>query len=204
MTNLIGKNLTEVCQDHLLPELDGNPNRPGLVNTPARFHKAWKELTRYRDLPARAFPELSTTFEKEGMRDKDGEPIDDLVVISGARIYSMCEHHLLPFFGVAHVGYISKNKVIGLSKIARLVDFFSRRLQVQERLTEQVATELQEIVESDAVGVVTQCRHMCMEMRGVSQPGIITTCSSIHGILRNAMAARSEFMSIINESKHQV
>jgi GTP cyclohydrolase I len=176
----------------MLQYMGEDPARGGLVETPKRVLKAWREMTSgYRVDPR----ELLKTFE-DGAQD-----VDEMVLVSNIRVMSQCEHHVLPFVGVAHVGYIPNGKIVGLSKLARLVDAFARRLQVQERLTTQIADTLWEVLEPKGVGVVIQCRHMCMELRGVQQPGSITTTSAMRGALMDKPEARAEFLRLVDSAK---
>lgn len=180
----------EDCIKHLIENLLGveGSQREGLEETPKRYINAMQYLTSgYTDNPK----EFLKSFE-----DGQGAP-DSLVFQGGVQLYSLCEHHLLPFFGVAHIGYIPRNKIIGLSKISRVADMFSRRFQVQERLTTQIASYLEDYLDAKAVGVVLRCRHMCMEMRGVRKPGTITYTSSLHGDFKDEPEARAEFMQFV-------
>lgn len=162
------------------------PDRDGLRETPARVLRAFREMTAgYSEDPAKI---LATTFEAAH---------DELIVLNGIRFVSLCEHHLLPFHGTASVGYIPKGRVVGISKLARLVQCFARRLQIQERLTEQVARALQEHAHAVGVGVVINAHHACMGCRGVRQPDADMVTSVMLGILRECATARSEFMSIV-------
>lgn len=170
----------------LLQYIGEDANREGLRETPKRFLKAWRDYTSgYDHDPS----EVLKTFQ-------DGaEKVDEMVVIKDIPVYSHCEHHLAPFFGVAHIGYIPNGKVLGLSKFARLVDIFSKRLQVQERLTQQIAHALNDGLQPKGVGVILQCRHMCMEARGVrtqSQTG--TSC--LLGAMKDLPSARAEFLGL--------
>lgn len=171
----------------LLQRIGENPRRVGLVETPRRVIKAWEEMTRgYRQNPA----SVLKTFE-------DGaEGVDEVVLVRDIPFVSMCEHHMLPFMGVVHIGYIPDGRILGLSKFARLVDVFARRLQVQERLTQEIAHTLQNELQAKGVAVVVEARHTCMELRGVKRPGITTTTSCILGALRE-QAARAEFLTLI-------
>ena len=156
----------------LLGQLGDDPSREGLSETPQRVAKAWAEWTSgYAADPAA----ILKTFE-------DGSAGYDALVFQGnITLYSHCEHHMAPFFGVAHIGYIPNGRVVGLSKLARLVDIYARRLQVQERLTVQIASALNTHLEPKAVGVVIECRHLCMESRGIRQAGTTTKTSALHG-----------------------
>jgi GTP cyclohydrolase I len=120
-----------------------------------------------------------------------------MIIVRDIEIYSLCEHHMLPFYGRCHVGYIAKDKVIGVSKIARIVDCFARRLQIQERLTEQIADSIMEEVDAEGVGVVIECRHLCMMMRGVEKQNSVMTTSAVLGSFRTEGATRQEFLSLI-------
>ncbi len=170
-----------------LISLGEDPDRSGLRETPARLTRAWKHWTSgYTQDPA----ELLKTFE-------DGaEQYNELIVVRNIPIYSHCEHHLAPFFGKATVGYMPNGKIVGLSKLTRLVDCFAKRLQVQERLTIQVANALMEILEPKAVGVVIRCRHLCMESRGIRTPGEETVTSAMLGELQPILAMRTEFLAL--------
>ena len=172
----------------LLQYIGEDPHRGGLEETPKRFLKAWGEWTvGYDQNPA----DILKVFE-------DGaEGCDELVLIKDIPVYSHCEHHLAPFFGVAHVGYIPDKRIVGLSKIPRLVDIYSKRLQVQERLTNQIANAIDENLKPVGVAVVIECRHMCMESRGIQRIGCTTVTSALRGGMKNDPAARAEFMGLI-------
>lgn len=174
----------------LLGSLGENPDRPGLLDTPARVAKAWKHWTSgYEQDPA----ELLKSFS-------DGaEEYNELIVVRGIPVYSHCEHHLAPFFGKATIGYVPNGKIVGLSKLTRLVDCFAKRLQVQERLTSQIANALMTGLEPKAVGVVIRCRHMCMESRGIRTPGEETVTSAMLGELQPNLALRTEFLALARE-----
>jgi len=171
----------------LLASLGEDPDRSGLRETPSRIAKAWKHWTSgYGQDPA----ELLKVFS-------DGaEQYNELIVVRGIPVYSHCEHHLAPFFGLATVGYVPNGTIVGLSKLTRLVDCFAKRLQVQERLTIQVANAMMEHLEPSAVGVVVRCRHMCMESRGIRTPGEETVTSAMLGELQTNLAMRTEFLSL--------
>lgn len=171
----------------LLQSIDPDPDRGGLLETPERAAKAWKEWTSgYGKDPAA----ILKVFE-------DGaEGCDEMVVVHDIPVYSHCEHHLAAIFGVATVAYIPDGRIIGLSKLPRLVDIFARRLQVQERLTNQVASAIMEHLKPRGCGVVIKARHMCMESRGIKQAGGYTTTSSLHGVFREDPAVRSEFLNL--------
>ncbi len=182
---------TEQDWRRLLVSLGEDPNRAGLVETPSRLVTAWKYWTSgYAQDPA----ELLKVFE-------DGaEEYNELIVIRGIPVYSHCEHHLAPFFGKATIGYVPNGKIVGLSKLTRLVNCFSRRLQVQERLTIQIANALMTHLEPKAAGVVIRCRHMCMESRGISTEGEETITSAMLGELQPNLALRTEFLALAREA----
>lgn len=168
--------------------LGENPDREGLQETPQRFLRAWKHYTSGYDTdPA----ELLKTFE-------DGAAnVDEMVLVRDIPVYSHCEHHLAPFFGIAHVAYIPDGKVVGLSKLVRLVEAYARRLQVQERMTQQIAHTLDEALHPLGVAVVVKCRHMCMESRGVRAMGSQTVSSCMLGVFRErGTGARAEFLEL--------
>lgn len=173
-----------------LASLGEDPDRPGLLDTPDRLSRAWKHWTSgYQQDPA----DILKTFE-------DGaEEYNELIVVRGIPVYSHCEHHLAPFFGTATVGYIPDGRIVGLSKLTRLVDCFAKRLQVQERLTSQVANSLMAILRPKAVGVVIRCRHLCMESRGIRTPGEETITSAMLGELLPNLAMRTEFLALARE-----
>ncbi|MFJ4538951.1 GTP cyclohydrolase I FolE [Streptomyces tibetensis] len=171
----------------LLIAVGEDPDREGLRETPARVARAYREI--FAGLWQQPEDVLTTTFDLGH---------DEMVLVKDIEVYSTCEHHLVPFRGVAHVGYIpsTSGKITGLSKLARLVDVYARRPQVQERLTTQIADSLMEILEPRGVIVVVECEHMCMSMRGIRKPGAKTLTSAVRGQLRD-MATRNEAMSLI-------
>ncbi|MEV6809312.1 GTP cyclohydrolase I FolE [Streptomyces sp. NPDC017248] len=171
----------------LLIAVGEDPDREGLRDTPARVARAYREI--FAGLWQQPEDVLTTTFDLGH---------DEMVLVKDIEVYSTCEHHLVPFRGVAHVGYIpaESGKITGLSKLARLVDVYARRPQVQERLTTQIADSLMEILEPRGVIVVIECEHMCMSMRGIRKPGAKTLTSAVRGQLRDA-ATRNEAMSLI-------
>ncbi len=171
----------------LLVELGEDPDRDGLLKTPMRVAKSLAFLTRgYRQTPRGV---LNGAVFDAGA--------NHMIVLRHIEVYSMCEHHMLPFFGSCAVGYIAKNKVLGVSKIARIVDCFARRLQIQERLTEQVAEAIQEAAGAEGVGVVFKCRHLCMMMRGVEKQNSEMVTSAMLGSFRTDEKVRQEFLSLI-------
>lgn len=167
----------------MLELLGEDPTREGLVDTPARVLRSWSELfSGYK----REEPEL-TSF---------ADTYDEMVVSRNIDFMSACEHHMLPFYGKAHVCYIPNGKVVGVSKLTRVVDYFARRLQIQERLTQQIADKIVDALAPRGVGVVLQGTHLCMVARGVKQPSSVMVTSAVRGALRNDPAARSEFLSL--------
>ena len=177
----------EANTKNLLELLGEDPAREGLINTPKRVAKAWDFLTKgySEDLD-----ELinNAIFEGESK---------DMVIVKNIEFYSLCEHHMIPFYGKAHIGYIPDGKIIGLSKLARITDLFSQRLQVQERLTNQIALCLQEVLNPRGVAVVLEGKHFCMLSRGVQKQNSIATSSSMLGIFREKESTRNEFLKLI-------
>jgi GTP cyclohydrolase I len=178
--------LQELAREWL--ELLGeDPEREGLQKTPERMAKAWAFLTRgYRQ-------DLDAIVNGAIFQAEDSA----MVVVKGIEFYSMCEHHLLPFFGKVHIGYIPDGKILGLSKFARITDMFARRLQVQERLTVQIAEAIQHVLQPRGVGVVIEGVHLCMMMRGVEKQHSQTTTSAMLGIFRNSRETREEFLRLL-------
>jgi GTP cyclohydrolase I len=178
----------EAAVRELLLAVGEDPDRPGLQDTPARVARAYAET--FAGLWQDPYEILSTTFD---------ENHDELVLVKDIAMYSTCEHHLVPFHGVAHVGYIpgSDGRVTGLSKVARLVEVYARRPQVQERLTRQIAEALDEVLKPQGVIVVIEAEHLCMAMRGIRKPGTTTVTSAVRGIFRESAATRSEAMSLV-------
>ena len=172
---------------NILLEIGENPEREGLVKTPERVEKAWKFLTRgYQQDLEKVIN--GAIFAAES---------DDMIIVRNIEFFSMCEHHMLPFFGRCYVGYIPKKKILGVSKIARIVDMFARRLQIQERLTRQIADSIMESVDAEGVGVVCEAQHMCMQMRGVEKQHSVMTTSSMLGSFRKEAETRQEFLKLI-------
>ena len=177
----------EMNTKNLLELLGEDPSREGLLNTPKRVAKAWEFLTKgYNE----NLDELinNAIFEGESK---------DMVIVKNIEFYSLCEHHMIPFYGKAHIGYIPDDKIIGLSKLARITDLFSQRLQVQERLTNQIAQCLQEVLNPRGVAVVLEGKHFCMLSRGVQKQNSIATSSSMLGIFREKESTRNEFLKLI-------
>ena len=174
----------------ILEEIGEDPNREGLLDTPIRVAKAYEYLTKGYN------QDVDTVINGAIFEEK----YDEMVIVKDIDFYSMCEHHMLPFFGKIHVAYIPNGKIVGLSKIPRLVDMFARRLQVQERLTRQIADVLQEKLNPKGVAVVAEGYHMCMMMRGVQKQNSTTTTSAVHGAFR-AEKTRLEFLNLISRNK---
>ncbi len=171
----------------LLEELGEDPTREGLIDTPRRVADSLRFLTEGYDLdPAEIVGDA--VFN---------EDYDDLVVVRDVNFFSLCEHHLLPFFGRAQIAYLPKGRVVGLSKVPRIVDAFAHRLQIQERLTRQIAQALNDVLEPDGVAVVVEARHLCMEMRGVEKQGSETLTSCMLGTFRDDHRTRAEFFELI-------
>lgn len=181
---------TEHDWRRFLVSIGEDPDRSGLAETPARVAAAWEHWSSgYKQNPA----DVMKAFE-------DGaEDYNELIVVRNIPVYSHCEHHLAPFFGKATVGYLPDGKIVGLSKLTRLVECFMKRLQVQERLTMQVANALMDMLEPRAVGVVIRCRHLCMESRGIRTAGEETVTSAMLGELQDNLAMRTEFLDLARE-----
>jgi len=178
---------TELYRE-VLRRIGEDPDRDGLVATPGRVEKSLAFLTKgYREDPNQIL--------RGALFDVD---YDEMVIVKDVEMFSLCEHHMLPFFGKVHVAYIPKGKVIGLSKIARLVEVFARRLQVQERLTRQIADAIQEAIAPQGVGVVIEARHLCMMMRGVEKQNSSTVTSAMRGVF-SKQSTRTEFLSLVRE-----
>ncbi len=171
----------------LLVEIGEDPDREGLLKTPERVAKAYEFLTSgYTMNPEEVVNDAVFTSESNNM-----------IICRDIEMYSLCEHHMLPFFGRCHIGYIARKQVLGLSKLARIVDCHARRLQIQERLTAKVAREIMDATKAEGVGVVMECRHLCMMMRGVQKQNSVMTTSSVLGSFHNDPATRAEFMNLI-------
>jgi GTP cyclohydrolase IA len=184
--NLTAASFEELTRE-ILVRLGEQPGRDGLLRTPERYAKALQDLTRgYTEDPEQII--RGALFEVD---------YDEMVIVKDIEMFSLCEHHVLPFFGKVHIAYIPKGRVIGLSKVARLVEVFARRLQVQERLTVQIAETIQKVVQPMGVGVVVEARHLCMMMRGVEKQHSATVTSSMLGAFR-AQQTREEFLSLIH------
>ncbi len=181
------KNLEKAVED-ILVNIGENPQREGLLKTPERVAKSFKFLTKgYEQDPKEILNKalFSTTN-------------DEMVLVRDIEFYSLCEHHILPIIGRVHVAYIPNGKVVGLSKIPRVVEVFARRLQIQEQLTEQIADAINEAIEPKGVAVVVHARHMCMEMRGVEKINSTTVSSALRGLFKSDLRTRNEFFNLIN------
>jgi GTP cyclohydrolase I len=175
----------------LLREIGEDPNREGLVDTPKRVAASLEFLTSgYRGNPREILERAIFVQETHNM-----------VIARDIELYSLCEHHLLPFFGRCHIGYLAKDRVVGVSKLARVVDLFARRLQIQERLTEQIAHSLMKVLQADGVAVTIEAQHLCMMMRGVEKQNSMMATSAMLGSFRNSVATRTEFLTLIGRSR---
>ncbi|MGY8776256.1 GTP cyclohydrolase I FolE [Spongiibacter tropicus] len=173
----------------IIEEIGEDLSRDGLVDTPKRAAKAFEFITRgYRQ----SIDEVvnNALFESDA---------NEMVVVSDIELYSLCEHHLLPFIGKCHVAYIPNGKVLGLSKVARIVDLYARRLQIQEGLTTQIANTVQDVTGAEGVAVIIEARHMCMMMRGVEKQNSVMRTSAMLGVFKENQATRAEFMALINK-----
>ncbi len=176
--------------EQLLVHLGENPTRDGLVNTPERVAKAFRFFTQgYQEDPEAILNGALFPIE-----------YDEMVVIRDIDFFSLCEHHLLPFYGKCHVAYLPSGRIVGLSKIPRLVEVYSHRLQVQERLTVQIAEALQQKLNPQGVAVVMEARHLCMMMRGVETPNAVAVTSSMQGVFQSQQQTREEFLNLIRRS----
>jgi GTP cyclohydrolase IA len=176
----------EALVEQMLVRLGEDPDRDGLKRTPLRVAKAMDFLTSGYEM-SMAKVLNGALFEAD---------TQELVIVRDIEFYSLCEHHMLPFFGKAHIGYIPNGKIIGLSKIARIVDVFARRLQVQERMTGQIADTLMEVLDAQGVGVITEASHFCMMMRGVQKQNSFTISSAMRGIIKDDPRTRQEFLQL--------
>ena len=173
----------------IIEEIGEDLSRDGLVDTPKRAAKAFEFITRgYRQSVDEVVN--NALFESDA---------NEMVVVSDIELYSLCEHHLLPFIGKCHVAYIPNGKVLGLSKVARIVDLYARRLQIQEGLTTQIANTVQDVTGAEGVAVIIEARHMCMMMRGVEKQNSVMRTSAMLGVFKENQAARAEFMALINK-----
>lgn len=187
LTNSLASKYKEV-----LGEIGEDPNREGLIKTPERMAKAMQYLTHGYDLNPDDIIEQAIFHEE----------YSEMVIVKSIEVFSMCEHHMLPFFGKAHVAYIPDGKIVGLSKIPRVVDAYSRRLQVQERLTIEIRDCIQRTLNPKGVAVVIEAAHMCMQMRGVQKQNSVTTSSAFTGLFLNNDSTRKEFINLIQAKLH--
>ncbi|MFQ5824954.1 MAG: GTP cyclohydrolase I FolE [bacterium] len=176
----------------ILIKIGENPEREGLLRTPGRVEKSFEYLT--------------SGYKQDVKKIINGavfnEKYDEMVIVKDIDVFSLCEHHLLPFYGKCHVAYMPNGKVLGLSKIPRIVDIFAKRLQVQERLTNQVAETLMEFLNPQGVGVVIEARHLCMMMRGVEKQNTVVTTSALLGVFRDNQSTRDEFIHLIKAQRY--
>ena len=179
-------NIEKITKD-LLIEIGENPDREGLLKTPLRVSKSWRYLVS-------GYQKTIEEVVNGAIFNVDNQ---DMIIVKDINYYSLCEHHLLPFMGKVHVGYIPNGKVLGLSKIRRIIDIFSRRLQLQERLTHQIANSITDFLNPKGVGVVIEGEHLCMRMRGVEKQNAIMQTSSMTGIFRKEKKTREEFLNLI-------
>jgi GTP cyclohydrolase I len=180
------KRIAKLIKD-LLVELGENPQREGLLKTPQRVAESLLYLTRgYRQRPREVINRAVFTSE-----------FNNMIIARDIEIYSLCEHHMLPFYGRCHIGYIAKDKVLGVSKLASIADLYSRRLQVQERLTAQISRHVMDAVKAEGVGVVMECKHLCMMMRGVEKQNSVMVTSSVLGSFHGDPSTRNEFLQLI-------
>jgi GTP cyclohydrolase I len=182
---------TQDLYRELLIRIGEDPGRDGLVDTPKRMDQAMRFLTR-------GYTQDVNTVLHGALFDVD---YDEMVIVKEIEFFSMCEHHLLPFFGKAHVAYVPNGKVIGLSKIPRLVDVFARRLQVQERLTTEIADAIDEAIHPQGVGVILEAQHLCMMMRGVEKQHSATVTSAMRGAFKSQQQTRNEFLSLVRKAE---
>lgn len=186
-TKIVSDAEAEAAVRTLIRWAGDDPEREGLLDTPARVTRSYRELFAGYDVDPRAY--LERTFEEVG-------GYDELVVLRDIRFVSFCEHHMLPVVGRAHVGYLPTDRVVGISKLARVVQGYGRRLQIQEKMTSQIATAIQEVLRPQGVGVVIEAEHSCMTLRGVNVPGASLTTSHLVGVLRDDPRTREEFLRL--------
>jgi GTP cyclohydrolase I len=185
---------TQELYRELIRRIGEDPTRDGLLNTPERVEKSMAFLTR-------GYNQSVEAVLHEALFDVD---YDEMVIVKDIEFFSLCEHHLLPFFGKAHVAYVPNGKVIGLSKTARLVDVFARRLQVQERLTQQVAEAIDEAIHPQGVAVILEAQHLCMMMRGVEKQHSSTITSAMLGVFKSQLQTRNEFLSLVRGTRNGI
>ena len=182
---------TQEIYAELLKRIGEDPTRDGLLQTPKRMEKSMAFLTK-------GYQESVAHVLHGALFDVD---YDEMVMVRDIEFYSMCEHHLLPFFGKAHIAYVPNGKVVGLSKLPRIVEVFARRLQVQERLTQQIAEAIEQAIAPQGVGVVIEAQHLCMMMRGVEKQSSLTVTSSLRGVFKTQTQTRSEFLSLVRTER---
>ena len=186
-TTLTSASFADLVRE-MIVRLGEDPAREGLTRTPERVHKAYEHLTKgYHEDPDALLKKALFTVT-----------YDEMVIVKDIEMFSLCEHHMLPFFGKMHVAYIARNKVIGLSKLPRIIDVFARRLQIQERLTQEVAQCIQELLDPLGVGVIAEAQHFCMMMRGVEKQHSGTVTSAMLGAFRSNKETRDEFLALVN------
>ncbi|MBM4143640.1 MAG: GTP cyclohydrolase I FolE [Lentisphaerae bacterium] len=181
-----GKRVAELVRE-LLVEIGEDPEREGLRRTPERVAESFQFLTSGYGIDPQSVVN-DAVYESHA---------NNMIIVRDIEVYSLCEHHMLPFYGRCHIGYIAAREVLGVSKLARIVDVYSRRLQIQERLTAQIAHEVRKAVNAEGVGVVMECRHLCMMMRGVEKQNSVMTTSSVLGSFHDDSATRAEFLNLI-------
>ena len=190
MSNKDKKRLEKITRE-LLGLIGEDSTRQGLMKTPKRVAESWKFLSQ-------GYHQNLDEIINEAIFDESAK---DMIIVKDIEFYSLCEHHLIPFYGKAHVGYIPDGKIIGLSKIPRVIDFYARRLQVQERLTNQIATCIQDLLNPKGVAVVMEGRHFCMLMRGVQKQNSIASTSSMLGAFKDKSTTRNEFLKLVEVNK---
>lgn len=190
MSDIDKKRLEKITKE-LLEVIGEDTEREGLLKTPKRVAKSWEFLTQ-------GYDQNLDEIINEAIFN---EPAKDMVIVKDIEFYSLCEHHLIPFYGKAHVGYIPNGKIIGLSKIPRIIDFYAQRLQVQERLTNQIATCIQNLLNPKGVAVIMEGRHFCMLMRGVQKQNSIASTSSMLGTFKEKSNTRNEFLKLVEVNK---
>jgi GTP cyclohydrolase I len=189
--NKLNRKNIETLFANLINELGEDPQREGLVNTPKRVAKAYEFLT------SGYCKNIEQVLNGAIFKEK----YDEMVLVKDIDFYSLCEHHMLPFYGKVHVAYIPDGKIIGLSKIPRIVEIFARRLQVQERMTQQIADTINKYIQPKGVAVVSEAAHMCMMMRGVEKQNSSATTSAVHGLFKEDARTRTEFLNLISLKK---
>ena len=189
-SSLTGASFEDLVRE-MIVRLGEDPAREGLLRTPNRAHRAYEHLTKgYKEDPEALLKKALFTVT-----------YDQMVIVKDVEMFSLCEHHMLPFFGKAHVAYLPTKKVIGLSKVARLVNMFARRLQIQERMTSEIAETIQEKIAPQGVGVIIEARHLCMQMRGVEKQHGQAVTSAMLGEFRNNKQTRDEFLSLVRNKQ---